>query len=106
MPESERGVGDIKPFASICEAFESAGNYERKFSTSRKSSPFHSLLLHGAILPMISSRSPRIDWESLVTRLTAAAEKLFRQHRLSDVLRGTGDSPEDLAVGAAMEFSR
>ena len=53
---------------------------------------------------MISSRSPRIDWESLVTRLTAAAEKLFRQHRLSDVLRGTGDSPEDLAVGAAMEF--
>lgn len=53
---------------------------------------------------MISSRSPRIEWEPLLKRLTAAAEKLFRQHQLSDVLRGIGDSPEDLAIVAAMEF--
>lgn len=53
---------------------------------------------------MISSRSPRVDWESLLNRLTAAAEKLFRQHQLSDVVRGVGDSPEDLAVEAMVQF--
>lgn len=53
---------------------------------------------------MSSSRSPRIDWESLLKRLTAAAYKLFKQHGLSDVLRGTGVSPDDLAVDSAIEF--
>lgn len=53
---------------------------------------------------MVSSRSPQIDWESLLRRLTAAAEKLFRQFQLSDILAGSGDSPEDLAISAAMEF--
>lgn len=58
-------------------------------------------------MPMISSRSPCIEWESLLGRLTTAAIKLFKQFGCSNaelVLPGTGVSPEDLAVDATVEF--
>jgi len=53
---------------------------------------------------MISSRSPAVDWEPLLKRLTSAAYGLFKQYGLSDVLRGGGISADDLAVDALIEF--
>lgn len=53
---------------------------------------------------MNSSRSPRIDWESLLVRLEVAAIRLFKQFGLTDMLKGVGDSPEDCAANAVVEF--
>ena len=55
---------------------------------------------------MISSRSPRIDWGSLLVRLTATAKKLFKQggYDPEQDLPGTCVSAEYLAAGAAIEF--
>jgi hypothetical protein len=56
---------------------------------------------------MTSSRSPCIEWGSLLGRLTTVAIKLFKQHGCSNaelILPGTGVSPEDLAVDATVEF--
>ena len=55
---------------------------------------------------MTSSQSPRIDWGSLLLRLTPVAKKLFRQagYDPSRDLPGTSVSVDDLVAGAAIEF--
>src|ERR1044072_5916132 len=55
---------------------------------------------------MTSSRSPQIDWESLLQRLAAVAKKLFREegYKADQVIPGTSVLPEDLAADAMIEF--
>ena len=55
---------------------------------------------------MVSLQSPRIDWGSLLVRLTPVAKKLFRQagYDPNRDLPGTSVSVDDLIAGAAIEF--
>jgi hypothetical protein len=55
---------------------------------------------------MTSSRSPQIDWGSLLVRLTPVAKKMFKQNGFdpNQDLPGTCVSVEFLVNGAAIEF--
>ena len=58
---------------------------------------------------MKSSRLPRIDWTSLLKKLTAVAAGWFVNEKCygaDSMLKGIGSSPVDLAHNAAMEFFR